>query len=78
MYPGQETYDEDESDRWDNLALRKARGKGNPKKKRSADGEFLLGVVVWVVVMMEANAHAESKRFAKKKPVAAAKAAPAS
>lgn len=40
MFPEWETYDEDESDRWDSLALRKARGKGNPKKKRTPEGEF--------------------------------------
>lgn len=40
MFPEWETYDEDESDRWDSIALRKARGKGNPKKKRTPEGEF--------------------------------------
>lgn len=34
-----ETWDEDEEDRLEHLALAKQRGKGAPKKKRSADGE---------------------------------------
>ncbi|KAL8732225.1 MAG: hypothetical protein Q9181_004041 [Wetmoreana brouardii] len=37
LYPGLETYDEDEEDRLEYLALRKARGKGAPKKKKGAD-----------------------------------------
>lgn len=57
MFPELETFDEDESDRWDAIALRKARGKGNPRKKSSKE---------------------ESKKFAKRKPVAGAKAAPVS
>ena len=44
MYKGfdaeMETWDEDEEDRLEHLALAKQRGKGAPKKKRSAEGEF--------------------------------------
>ena len=34
-----ETWDDDEEDRLEHLQLAKQRGKGAPKKKRSADGE---------------------------------------
>lgn len=34
-----ETWDDDEEDRLEHLLLAKQRGKGAPKKKRSADGE---------------------------------------
>ena len=36
------TWDDDEEDRLEHLQLAKARGKGAPKKKRSADGESSL------------------------------------
>lgn len=35
-YPGFETYDEDEEDRVEHVAINKSRGKGAPKKKRTA------------------------------------------
>lgn len=35
-----ETWDDDEEDRLEHLGLAKQRGKGAPKKKRTADGEF--------------------------------------
>ena len=35
-----DTWDEKEEDRLDHLNAAKARGKGAPRKKRSADGEF--------------------------------------
>ena len=34
-----ETWDDDEEDRLEHLLLAKQRGKGAPKKKRTADGE---------------------------------------
>ena len=36
-----DTWDDDEEDRLDHLSFAKQRGKGAPKKKKSADGEFL-------------------------------------
>lgn len=42
MYPYLETFDEDEADRIDNLTIIKARGKGAPKKKRTAEGDVTL------------------------------------
>lgn len=62
MYPEFETYDERESDRWDSLALRKARAKGNPKKKRTAEGKPssphttpCLDDRMWIILRMFAN-----------------------
>jgi len=40
FYPQLETYDEKEADRIDSIAIIKARGKGPPKKKRTAEGMF--------------------------------------
>jgi small subunit ribosomal protein S33 len=37
-----ETWDDDEEDRLERLILAKQRGKGAPKKKRSADGKCAL------------------------------------
>ena len=37
-----ETWDEDEEDRLEHLTLAKQRGKGAPKKKRTAEGQHLL------------------------------------
>ncbi|KAL8704042.1 MAG: hypothetical protein Q9201_002780 [Fulgogasparrea decipioides] len=42
LYPGLETWDEEEEDRLEYLASRKARGKGAPKKKKSSDGKRIL------------------------------------
>ena len=41
-YPGFEGYDEQEADREEHVQITKSRGKGAPKKKRTAAGEFLL------------------------------------
>lgn len=49
MYPELETYEEDTADREDAIVLAKARGKGAPKKKRTAEGEFSC-VFVWRAV----------------------------
>jgi small subunit ribosomal protein S33 len=40
LYPGHETYDEFEEDRLEHLQIAKSRGKGAPKKKRTAAGEY--------------------------------------
>ena len=48
LYPEAETYDEKESDRLDSIAVRKARGKGNPKKKRTAEGMFDFSLQMWI------------------------------
>ncbi|KAI4260797.1 MAG: hypothetical protein L6R42_003889 [Xanthoria sp. 1 TBL-2021] len=37
LYPDLDTWDEDEEDRLEHVALMKTRGKGAPKKKRSKD-----------------------------------------
>jgi len=36
LYPGYETYDNYEEDRLENIQIAKSRGKGAPKKKRTA------------------------------------------
>ncbi|GAB7362180.1 hypothetical protein MBLNU230_g2206t1 [Neophaeotheca triangularis] len=36
LYPGYETYDDDEEDRLEGIQIAKSRGKGAPKKKRTA------------------------------------------
>lgn len=40
LYPGFETFDDFEEDRLEHLQIAKSRGKGAPKKKKSAAGEF--------------------------------------
>lgn len=40
-YPGFETFDDDEEDRVEHVQISKSRGKGAPKKKRTAAGECL-------------------------------------
>jgi len=40
LYPGYETYNELEEDRLEHLQIAKSRGKGAPKKKRTAAGEI--------------------------------------
>jgi len=42
-YPDFESYDEDEMDRLESLDRAKARGKGAPKKKRTAAGKKCSG-----------------------------------
>lgn len=39
LYPGKDMYDEVEEDRLEHLQIAKSRGKGAPKKKRTATGE---------------------------------------
>jgi small subunit ribosomal protein S33 len=41
LYPGFETYNEFEEDRLEHLQIAKSRGKGAPKKKRTAAGEIM-------------------------------------
>ncbi|KAL8712827.1 MAG: hypothetical protein Q9220_003035 [cf. Caloplaca sp. 1 TL-2023] len=38
LYPDLETWDDDEEDRLEHIQLLKTRGKGAPKKKKSAEG----------------------------------------
>lgn len=45
FYPQLETYDEKEADRIDSIAIIKARGKGPPKKKRTAEGIFIVSLI---------------------------------
>ena len=40
-YPVWEMYDEKEEDRLEHVAITKARGKGAPKKKKTAAGEYI-------------------------------------
>ena len=39
-YPGYEIFDEDEEERFEKVRIKKSRGKGAPKKKRTAAGEL--------------------------------------
>lgn len=59
-YPGYEMYDEFEEERLEHLAIAKARGKGAPKKKKSAAGELCQysTVMAWT----KANARGEQNR----------------
>lgn len=50
MYPAWEMYDEAEEDRTEHVAMLKARGKGAPKKAKSAAGELI--VYRWMLVRM--------------------------
>lgn len=43
LYPGFETFDDFEEDRLEHLQIAKSRGKGAPKKKKSAAGELCCG-----------------------------------
>ena len=58
-----ETWDDDEEDRLEHLFLAKQRGKGAPKKKRTADGESLYAVCCWIVC--EKRRHANTWVFRK-------------
>merc|ERR1711939_870572 len=40
LYPNHELYDEDEEDRLEHIQIAKSRGKGAPKKKKTAAGEY--------------------------------------
>jgi hypothetical protein len=57
--------DEKEEERLESLKLKKARGKGAPKKRRSAAG-MLNGPLVAVWLLLTINV--ESKRLQKRKP----------
>ena len=71
-----ETWDDDEDERLEHIMLAKQRGKGAPKKKRTADGEPLLRSRLRCDSRMDANmSSSESKKFRGKKksaPTAAA------
>lgn len=72
-----ETWDDDEEDRLEHLLLAKQRGKGAPKKKRTADG----GSTLYPICRCGRGRHAntwslESKKIKGKKRPAPAAAAP--
>jgi len=48
LYPGYEMYHEEEEDRLEHIQIAKSRGKGAPKKKKSAAGEYSRVIVGWV------------------------------
>lgn len=82
MYKGfdeeMETWDDDEEDRLEHLLLAKQRGKGAPKKKRTADGEsfFYLPPGCEKEKGMLTRRRSESKKMKGKKKPAVAPAAP--
>jgi hypothetical protein len=51
LYPGFETYNEHEEDRLEHLQIAKSRGKGAPKKKRTAAGK--IGIIAWPATVLE-------------------------
>ena len=72
-----ETWDDDEDERLEHILLAKQRGKGAPKKKRTADGEPLPRSRLKCGRGMDANTwSSESKKFRGKKKSAPAAAAP--
>ena len=72
-----ETWDDDEDERLEHIMLAKQRGKGAPKKKRTADGESLPLSPLRCERGMGANTwNSESKKFKGKKKSAPAAAAP--
>ena len=72
-----ETWDDDEDERLEHIMLAKQRGKGAPKKKRTADGESLPLPRLRCDGGMDANTwSSESKKFKGKKKSAPAAAAP--
>ena len=74
-----ETWDDDEEDRLEHLLLAKQRGKGAPKKKRTADGESLFLFAVGLCVKAKGTlirGSSESKKIKGKKRPAVAAAAP--
>ena len=52
-----ETWDDDEEDRLEHLLLAKQRGKGAPKKKRTADGESLCLLLLDCVCVRKRHAN---------------------
>ena len=72
-----DTWDDDEDDRLEHIMLAKQRGKGAPKKKRTADGESLPRSRLRCDSGMDANTwSSESKKFRGKKKSAPAAEAP--
>ena len=72
-----ETWDDDEEDRLEHLLLAKQRGKGAPKKKRTADGESPLFALSGGDTGRYTDTwSSESKRFKGKKRPAPAATAP--
>jgi small subunit ribosomal protein S33 len=66
-YPDWEVIDEEEDERVEKLKVKRQRGKGAPKKRRSAAGMFcstLLEYVIWILIRRAID----SKRLQKRKP----------
>lgn len=66
-YPELETWNEKEEDRLESVAITKARGKGPPKKKRTAAGKSRQRQCTLSGGIVNANVSAESKKFKGKK-----------
>lgn len=68
-YPELQTWNEKEVDRLESVAITKARGKGPPKKKRTAAGKFGKHQYTLSAGIANANISTESKKLkGKKKP----------
>lgn len=68
-YPELQTWNEKEVDRLESVAITKARGKGAPKKKRTAAGKFGKHQYTLSAEIANANISTESKKLkGKKKP----------
>lgn len=68
-YPELLTWNEKEEERLESVAITKARGKGAPKKKRTAAGKFRQRQCTLYGGLVNANVSAESKKFKGKKKV---------
>lgn len=68
-YPELVTWNEKEEDRLESVAITKARGKGAPKKKRTAAGKSRQRQYKLSGGLVNANISAESKKFKGKKKV---------
>ena len=72
-YPDMETWNEEEEDRLEKIEAAKARGKGAPKKKRTAEGAYQ---ACSARLLRSADIDpVESKKYQKRKKVTAAPAA---
>lgn len=66
-YPELRTWNEKEEDRLESVAITKARGKGPPKKKRTAAGKSIQHQCTLRGGLVNANVSTESKKFKGKK-----------
>ena len=66
LYPDVEMYDQLEEERLEHIQIMKARGKGAPKKKKTATGEYTI-LVCSLTTYILADAGTESRRGGKKK-----------